>query len=135
MMSQSRANCHLPIARQKPPWTTNQLFEFGVTNSFGAEGWNSYTNAYGRPLRLVVSNFLTLSIIDQQSGVPQVNVVNLPYGNIVTFGSRTGASPAGHIATSIIRTSPFRCRCSATTTSRMQIIRARDRVVPIAPTL
>lgn len=76
----------------KPPWQTNQLYEFGITNSFGVESWNSYTNTYGRPLRLIVSNFITLTIVTNLYGNPpgtQVSVVQA-FGNNVLFTPPTG---------------------------------------------
>jgi hypothetical protein len=72
-----------------PPWTTNQLFDFSITNSFGVEAWNSYTNAYGRPLRLVVTNELTV-VVTNQFGYAFVNVTNRPYGNDFTTNSWPG---------------------------------------------
>jgi hypothetical protein len=72
-----------------PPWQTNQLFDFSITNSFGVEAWNSYTNAYGRPLRLVVTNELTV-VVTNQLGITYVNVTNRPYGNDITTNSWPG---------------------------------------------
>ncbi|HLX72247.1 MAG TPA: hypothetical protein VKV04_21730, partial [Verrucomicrobiae bacterium] len=66
--------------KASPPWQTNQLFEFGITNSFGIEGWNSYTNAYGRNLALSVFNYLTL-VVTNQAGIPLVNVNNVLFQN------------------------------------------------------
>ncbi len=65
--------------RAQLPWTTNQLFDISITNSFGLEAWNSYTNAYSRPLRLVVSNELSI-VVTNQLGTPFVNVLNLGFG-------------------------------------------------------
>jgi len=67
-----------------PPWITNQLFEFSITNSFGVEAWNSYTNLYGRSLHMIVSNELTITITND-TGFSLLTVTNLPYGNDLTF--------------------------------------------------
>ncbi len=64
----------------RPPWVTNQVYNLSITNSFGMEAWNSYTNNYGRPLRLVVSNVLNI-IITNETGFPLLDVTNLAFGN------------------------------------------------------
>jgi hypothetical protein len=76
-------------ATAMPPWTTNQIYNFWITNSFGVEVWNSYTNAYGRPLRLVVTNELTV-VVTNQFGVAFVIMTNRPYGNDMTYPSWAG---------------------------------------------
>jgi hypothetical protein len=72
-----------------PPWTTNQIFDFSITNSFGFEAWNSYTNAYGRPLQLVVSNELSITLTNQL-GFALLNVTNLAFGTNLTYSSWPG---------------------------------------------
>jgi len=67
-----------------PPWITNQLFEFSITNTFGVEAWNSYTNAYGRPLELIVSNEMSITITND-TGFSLLTVNDLPFGNDLTF--------------------------------------------------
>ncbi|HEY2082031.1 MAG TPA: hypothetical protein VGI88_04555 [Verrucomicrobiae bacterium] len=73
----------------QPPWKTNQIYDFFITNSFGVEVWNSYTNAYGRPLRLVVTNELTV-VVTNQFGVSFVTMTNRPYGNDLSTNSWPG---------------------------------------------
>lgn len=68
----------------RPPWKTNQVYDLKITNTFGVGAWNSYTNAYSRPLRLVVSNELSI-IISNQFGFPLLQVTNLPFGNDTNF--------------------------------------------------
>ncbi len=67
-----------------PPWTTNQIFDFSITNTFGLEAWNSYTNSYGRPLRLVATNELSI-IITNEFGVPLLEVSSLAFGTDIAL--------------------------------------------------
>ena len=72
-----------------PPWFTNQTFGLDITNSFGVEAWNSYTNFYARPLRLVVSNELSITITNE-TGETLLDVKNLPFGSDILFTSWPG---------------------------------------------
>jgi len=72
-----------------PPWTTNQIYSFAITNSFGLELWNSYTNLYGRPLRLVVSNELSI-MVTNEDGMVLLMATNIPYGADVVYPSWAG---------------------------------------------
>ncbi len=54
-----------PIAR---PNQTNQLYVMGISNVFGLEAWNSYTQTYARPIILRVTNVFTLTLLT--NGVP-----------------------------------------------------------------
>jgi hypothetical protein len=74
-----------------PPWTTNQVYILNITNTFGIGAWNSYTNGYGRPLRLVVSNAMSI-IVTNQIGVPLLKVTNLAFGTDTTFTGWPGWS-------------------------------------------
>jgi hypothetical protein len=49
------------------PTETNQMYVVGISNVFGLEGWNSYSNAYPRPLQLIVEVDLT-SVITNEFG-------------------------------------------------------------------
>lgn len=64
------------------PWVTNQLYDFSITNSYGVEFWNSYTNMYGRPLRLVVTNEVSV-VVSNESGVA-LSAQNRIFGNDIT---------------------------------------------------
>jgi hypothetical protein len=44
------------------PNATNQLYVFSVTNSLGAEFWNSYTNGYSNQVQVVVNDNLSMQI-------------------------------------------------------------------------
>ena len=72
-------------------WTTNQIFDFAITNSFGLEAWNSYTNLYGRPLRLIASNELSI-LLTNESGAILLDATNLPYGVDLNYPSWAGWS-------------------------------------------
>jgi len=40
----------------------------GISNAFGLEAWNSYTNVFARPLELRVTNFFTLTLSNAATG-------------------------------------------------------------------
>lgn len=61
----------LPGARF--PSVTNQLFVMSLSNRFGAEFWNSYTQAYPRPLRLHVTNLFSVTLTNDQGFVQTVH--------------------------------------------------------------
>ena len=68
-------------------WRTNQMYTLGITNVFGIEGWNSYTNAYPRRLGMDVRQQYQIGLWDysitNRSGValPRLltNLVSTPY--------------------------------------------------------
>jgi hypothetical protein len=74
-----------------PPWFTNQVYRLNITNTFGVDAWNSYTNGYGRPLRLVVSNAMSI-IITNQFGPTLLEVTNLAFGTDTYFTNWPGWS-------------------------------------------
>jgi hypothetical protein len=74
-----------------PPWMTNQVYELNLTNTFGVEAWNSYTNVYGRSLRLVVSNVVNI-VVSNETGLPLLVVTNLAFGSDISFTGWPGWS-------------------------------------------
>ncbi len=77
----------------KPPWLTNQIFDVSITNTFGFEAWNSYTNSYNRPLSVTVSNELSI-VVTNETGQPLLNVINLPFGTNADVQSLARLEPA-----------------------------------------
>ena len=75
----------------RPPWTTNQLYTINITNTFGFELWNSYTNAYNRPLSVTVSNEMSIRVFDE-NGLVLLAVQNLGFGTRVTYNLWEGWS-------------------------------------------
>ena len=41
------------------PNETNQMYVVGLTNYLGIEFWNSSTQTYNRPVRILATNFFT----------------------------------------------------------------------------
>ena len=74
-------------------WRTNQMYNLGITNVFGIEGWNSYTNAYPRQLGMDVRHQYQIGLWDHsvtnKSGValPRLltNLVSKPYWKFTTL--------------------------------------------------
>lgn len=50
------------------PRETNQMYLLGITNVFGVEAWNSYTNDFIRPIHLHVRHTST-SVLTNQAGI------------------------------------------------------------------
>jgi len=73
-----------------PPWTTNQVYGINLTNLFGVGAWNSYTNDYGRPLHLVVSNAVSFMITNENSFFPILVVSNLSFGSDTLYATWPG---------------------------------------------
>lgn len=48
-----------------PPVATNQMYVLSVSNRFGIESWNSYSNAYPRTLFAKVTNSLSMVLSNQ----------------------------------------------------------------------
>src|SRR5439155_21971233 len=48
-----------------PPTQTNQMYVVAISNSFGIEGWNSYSNYYPRPLRLICGSDMTAVVTNE----------------------------------------------------------------------
>ena len=48
-------------------WRTNQMYNLGITNIFGIEAWNSYTNAYPRPLSMFVQHQYQIGLWDHSA--------------------------------------------------------------------
>ncbi|MFO1501832.1 MAG: hypothetical protein U1G07_26230, partial [Verrucomicrobiota bacterium] len=65
------------------PNQTNQMYEIGVTNRFGIEGWNSYTNNFNRNVHLQVSGQSIFYLHHQQEGNPPVPLQ--PHTNFFRF--------------------------------------------------
>ena len=57
-----------PLDRD-PKWVrpseTNQMYVVAISNVFGIEGWNSYSNAYPRPLQLIMGTDMTAVITNE----------------------------------------------------------------------
>lgn len=70
------------------PWITNQVYDLTITNSYGAEFWNSYTNMYGRPLRLVVTNEMSVVVSNQIANF--ISAQSRISGNDTTYASWPG---------------------------------------------
>jgi len=72
-------------ARDISPYRTNQMYLLSITNEFGLEAWNSFTNAYPRDLRMTVVAEMVATMTNELS-LP-INSNNLPYSNYVFFAT------------------------------------------------
>ncbi len=47
----------------------NQMFNLTLSNQFGVECWNSYTNDYNRPVDIYVTNYFSTTLTNDEYGV------------------------------------------------------------------
>jgi hypothetical protein len=66
---------------------TNQMYIFGVSNVFGLEGWNSYSNPYPRNLRLIWAADMTAVMTNELSTTLLSNRVST--GSVITVSGNT----------------------------------------------
>ena len=62
----------------KLPYVTNQMYNLSISNVFGVEGWNSYSNAFPRDVSLTVSADVKVTLTNEFGQ-------NLLYGPIGQF--------------------------------------------------
>ena len=67
-----------------PDVTYRQSYELGISNSFGVEAWNSYTQAFPRPLELRVTNYFDAKLVDNGYDPPLVIASNESVIGVVT---------------------------------------------------
>ena len=84
---------------------TNQMYVLGISNLFGVEAWNSYTQEFQRPLSMMVTNRQTIhlrSVVTTRTGARRTNITTLLGGlpritsatittNVWTGGQNAGA--------------------------------------------
>jgi len=56
-------------------YQTNQMFIIGISNVFGAEFWNSYTNNYTRPVDIIATNFCSVLLTNDYTFTYNTNLV------------------------------------------------------------
>ena len=76
----------------KTPSATNQMYLVSITNDFGLEAWNSYTNAYPRGLEMTIAVELTASMSNEFGAMVYSNTV--PFSNYTSFGTSRMQIPA-----------------------------------------
>ena len=70
-----------PGDEENPPSETNQMYTLTISNVFGIEAWNSYSNAYPRPLQMRVFMDMFASLWETNEANP--NVGKLMSSNLV----------------------------------------------------
>ena len=80
------------LTTNSPPNATNQMYVVSVTNSFGVEFWNSYTNGYTNNLspniQVVINDNLTMQMA-LASGGPPLQADGFPLTRSMIFNSST----------------------------------------------
>lgn len=56
-------------------YQTNQMFDIGISNVFGAEFWNSFRTNYPRPVVVSVTNYFRMALTNDDGFVHQTNVI------------------------------------------------------------
>jgi hypothetical protein len=66
-------------AKPRANWNISEMYQIGVSNIFGVEAWNSYTNAYPGQVQIIIADDLrmTLTVTNAGSSIP-VYTTNLP---------------------------------------------------------
>ncbi|HVV73220.1 MAG TPA: hypothetical protein VHI52_17235, partial [Verrucomicrobiae bacterium] len=91
-----------------PVSQTNEMYVVTLTNTFGLEAWNSYSNAYPRSLQLVAAADITpvLTSIDSTKNPPVVNLLNkrVTRGTVmnITPGSWSGWQSLSQVQNSFV---------------------------------
>ena len=69
-------------------WGYNQMYNLSLSNRFGVECWNSYRSNYTRPIDIFVTNFLVMTLTNDQniSGNYFSYSTNLVAGSFMQFG-------------------------------------------------
>lgn len=47
-------------------YSYNQMFTLSVSNSLGIECWNSYTNSYARPVKIDATNYIFVTLVNDE---------------------------------------------------------------------
>lgn len=73
---------------------TNQMFVIGISNSFGAEFWNSYASYYQRPVIVEVTNFYAVELTNDYNFKSNTTIFPTPSGqtNLAVWPKYSGAS-------------------------------------------
>ena len=56
---------------------TNQMYVFNIDSIFGVEAWNSYSNTYPRPLRMIVRGDVGVGATNENGNVEFTNVATM----------------------------------------------------------
>jgi hypothetical protein len=63
---------------QGGPLLTNQSYSIGISNSFGAQAWNSYSNSFSRPLQMIAVTDVSVSVTNE------VGTIAAPSGGVLS---------------------------------------------------
>jgi hypothetical protein len=68
---------------------TNQMLVVSISNLFGVEAWNSYDQIFMRPLRLLVTNRITVAVIDEFNRPVSPTCTNFTIGTNLLMSANT----------------------------------------------
>jgi hypothetical protein len=66
----TRQSTNVPVPPPSPSssfWSYYEMFTLSLTNQFGVECWNSYQSNYTRPIDIYVTNFLTMTLTNDEN--------------------------------------------------------------------
>ena len=72
------------------PITTNQMYEFSITNLLGCSLWNSYTSAYSGTINIVARDNITMLLTNDAPGFSPLGLTNYLTGGTYSNSSWTG---------------------------------------------
>jgi hypothetical protein len=95
---------YIQIRRTSPnapqsSWLTNVAYEIGISNVMAVQCWNSYTNFYGRPVNIYVTNDFSLLLTNNFNAQPAP--INLVMGSTTPIATWA----AGYYANTLVSSS------------------------------
>ncbi len=72
------------------PNATNMMYVIGVSNAFGVELWNSYSQTNNRVMDVYVTNYMTASLTNSDRGTSQIWITNNISGRQITINPWPG---------------------------------------------
>ena len=91
-----------PFAADRPPQYTNQFYEISLTNITGMDAWNPYNSNFsgsGNGLYVVVSNLITVSLMNTNGWRTNIYVTNVNNWNLGAPTNRSDPWQAGQFQT------------------------------------
>ena len=98
--SRSRASCNYTRNTNSSPWqyASNQMYIMSITNFFGVECWNSYSNNYPGPVTILARLTMALNLTNDAPGYswPPPGTPNPAFvSTVATIPSWPGYGPVG----------------------------------------
>jgi hypothetical protein len=95
MVTRQSTNVPVPMPSPTDPfWGYYEMFNLSLSNHFGVECWNSYQSNYTRPIDIYVTNFLVMTLTNDENNFSYTT--NLIAGGILQFPNSTNTVWPGY---------------------------------------